>query len=112
MDPMATPYFAARFLSHGKSHFTCIATVGQHPVNPCTCPASANFSSVVVAAASWMNFPNLVPVFANPQLGSSIAKLSRALKTSMACLAIPQQLDTRCGLRRYSHLREELSRRL
>ena len=35
----------------GKSHSTCRATVGQTPVSRCTCPASLNFSSVVVAAA-------------------------------------------------------------
>src|ERR1700722_5302894 len=80
MDPMATPYLAAIALSQGKSHFTCRATVGQQPVNACTCPASASFSSVVVAAASWMNFPKRVPVFENPQLGSSIAKRSKASK--------------------------------
>ena len=36
----------------GKSQRTWVATLGQQPVNLCTCPASASFSSVVVAAES------------------------------------------------------------
>src|SRR5579864_2419947 len=64
----------------GQSQRTCKATVGQTPVNRCTCPASLNFSSVVVAAAGWMNFPKRVPVLAKPQDGNSIRKVSSALK--------------------------------
>ena len=63
----------------GKSQRTCVATEGQQAVKRCTCPASLNFSSVVVAAESWMNFPKRVPVLANPQDGSSIANVFKAL---------------------------------
>src|ERR1700685_388322 len=52
--------------------------VGQIPVTACTWPASLNFSSVVTAAAAWMNLPNRVSVFAKPQEGISIRKPSRA----------------------------------
>src|SRR5207248_4365920 len=64
----------------GQSHSTCKAMVGQTPVSRCTCPASLNFSSVVVAAAGCVNLPNRVPVFANPQDGSSIRNVSSALQ--------------------------------
>src|SRR3977135_2365232 len=64
----------------GQSHRTCKATVGQTPVSRWTWPASLNFSSVVVAAAGWMNFPKRVPVLAKPQDGSSMRKDSSALK--------------------------------
>src|SRR6266852_9870507 len=64
----------------GQSHKTCNATVGHTPVSKCTCPASLNFSSVVVAAAGWINFPKRVPVFAKPQDGSSMRKVSSASK--------------------------------
>src|SRR5271157_1640091 len=56
--------------------------LGQQPVTLCTCPASAIFSAVVVAAEAWINFPKRVPVLANPQEGSSMAKPSSALKAS------------------------------
>src|SRR5579863_4272374 len=73
----------------GQSQRTCRAIVGQTPVSRCTCPASLNFSSVVVAAAGWLNLPNLVPVFANPQDGSSMRKDSSALKIfSVLCASI------------------------
>ena len=57
----------------GTSHNTCKATVGHAAVNLWTWPASENFSSMVLAAG-WTNFPNRVPVSANPHEGSSIAR--------------------------------------
>ena len=69
----------------GQSHRTCRATVGQTPVSRCTWPASLNFSSVVVAAAGWINFPNRVPVLAKPQDGSSMRKGSSASKIFLLC---------------------------
>src|SRR6185437_12188952 len=56
----------------GMSQSTWSATVGVMPVSRKTSPASANFSAVVVAAASWMNLPKRVPVLAKPQDGISI----------------------------------------
>src|SRR5258708_1332640 len=41
---------------------------------------------MVLAAASWMNLPNRVPVFAKPHEGSSIRRLSSAFQTTSACL--------------------------
>src|SRR5213080_910967 len=41
---------------------------------------------MVLAAASWMNLPNLVPVFAKPHEGSSIRRLSSAFQTLSVCL--------------------------
>src|SRR5438270_5981350 len=88
MDPGATPNRPENFLISsvlsiplGQSQRTCSATVGQTPVRRCTCPASLNFSSVVVAAAVCMNLPKRVPVFANPQEGSSMRNVSSAEKT-------------------------------
>src|SRR5579862_8262188 len=73
----------------GQSQRTCSAMVGHTPVSRCTCPASLNFSSVVVAAAGWLNLPNLVPVFAKPQDGSSMRKDSSAQKIfSVLCASI------------------------
>src|SRR5947209_20536944 len=46
------------------------------PVSECTRLASLNFSSIVVAAAGWMNLPKRVPVFAKPQDGISVRKRS------------------------------------
>src|SRR5579872_1134374 len=99
--PGRTPYWSANVLMSsvlrtpsGQSHRTCSATVGQTPVSRCTWPASLNFSSVVVAAAGWMNFPNRVPVLAKPQDGSSMRKDSIAsntrflLPSSMADLSL------------------------
>src|SRR5258708_8112686 len=87
MEPGSTRYRSENFLiasvlptPSGQSHRTCKATVGQTPVSRCTWPASLNFSSVVVAAAGWMNFPNRVPVLAKPQDGSSIRKVSSTLR--------------------------------
>ena len=45
--------------------------------------ASLNFSSIVVAAAACTNFPNRVPVFANPHEGTSIRKPSSASHTRL-----------------------------
>src|SRR3954470_8510465 len=85
MEPATTPYLPANCLTssvlstpRGQSHSTCKATVGQTPVRRCTCPASLNFSSVVVAAAGCINFPKRVPVLANPHDGSSMRNLSSA----------------------------------
>src|SRR5436190_6040005 len=85
MDPGRTPNFwlsrstsPTSFTPFGRSHCTCSARVGQAPVEECTCAASLNFSSIVVAAAAWMNLPKRVPVFAKPQDGSSILSLSSA----------------------------------
>ena len=94
MDPGATPNRPENFLISsvlsiplGQSQRTCRATVGQTPVKRCTCPASLNFSSVVVAAAACMNFPNRVPVLAKPQDGSSMRNVSSAAKTLSLVLA-------------------------
>src|SRR5437763_11988136 len=51
-------------------------------------PASAIFSAVVVAAADWMNCPNLVPVLANPQEGNSMAKPSNADRICSDCFDV------------------------
>src|SRR5450631_1472937 len=66
----------------GKSHNTCRARVGVTPVSRFTSAASANFSSMVVAAAACTNLPKRVPVFANPHEGISMWKLSSALNAS------------------------------
>ncbi len=68
----------------GRSHCTCSATVGHTPVNACTCAASASFSSSVTAAAGCRNLPNLVPVSANPQDGSSMVNRSSAAEIRAA----------------------------
>src|SRR5687767_11999485 len=84
IDPIRTPCRSATFAvccastPTLKSHNTCTATVGQHPVNLFTTPASASFSSIVEAAAACLNFPNRVPVSAYPQLGVSIRNSSRS----------------------------------
>src|SRR5437773_1800869 len=43
-------------------------------------------ASAILAAASWMNLPNRVPVFAKPHEGSSIRRLSSAFQTISVCL--------------------------
>ena len=63
----------------GRSHSTCSASVGVTPVRRLTSAASANFSSMVEAAAACTNLPKRVPVLANPQEGISIWKESSAL---------------------------------
>src|SRR5580692_5257659 len=95
MAPMRTPFSAADFRTadtsappFGKSHSTWTATLGQQPVIRCTAPASAIFSAVVVAAAGWMNFPNLVPVLAKPQDGNSMVKASSAAPAWSVCRVV------------------------
>ena len=61
----------------GRSHSTCRASVGVLPVRRLTSAASANFSSIVEAAAGCVNFPNRVPVLAKPHEGISILNSSR-----------------------------------
>src|SRR3974390_127614 len=85
MEPALMPYRSENLrisstlrTPFGKSHNTCSAIVGHAPVNKWTCPASLNFSSVVVAAAAWTNLPKRVPVFAKPQEGSSMRNWFRA----------------------------------
>src|SRR5256885_16925674 len=93
MEPGRTAYWCENFsivpvllTPSGKSQSTCNAKVGQTPVSKCTWPASLNFSSIVVAAAGWTNFPKRVPVFANPQEGISIRNASKARNTfSVSC---------------------------
>src|SRR3954471_9722978 len=60
--------------------------VGHAPVSRCTSPASLNFSSMHVAAASWINLPKRVPVLAKPHEGISILSVSNALNTLSADL--------------------------
>src|SRR5436190_4417495 len=93
MDPGRTPNCwlsrstsSTSFKPFGRSHCTCSASVGQAPVEECTCAASLNFSSIVLAAAGWMNLPDRVPVFAKPHEGSSIRRLSSAFQTISVCL--------------------------
>src|SRR5690348_7801201 len=62
------------------------------PVAALTCAASLNFSSMEVAAAAWMNFPNRVPVLAKPQDGISTFKASRTcpiFSTDLSFMAKP-----------------------
>src|ERR1700722_8029497 len=68
----------------GRSQSTCSATVGLAPVNAFTSAASANFSSIVVAAPPCTNFPNRVPVLEKPHDGTSIRNPSSALHTLFA----------------------------
>src|ERR1700677_81447 len=90
----------------GQSHRTCKATVGHTPVSRCTCPASLNFSSVVVAAAGWINFPKRVPVFAKPQEGTSMRKDSSASKILSVW---DPSMKTSLWHRRLQSLREEVT---
>ncbi len=60
----ATCAVAVAFTPMEKSHNTCTATVGQQPVYLWTTPASASFSSIVLAAAGCKNLPKRVPVSA------------------------------------------------
>jgi hypothetical protein len=59
----------------GRSQSTWRARVGVTPVRRLTSAASANFSSMVEAAAACTNLPKRVPVLANPQEGISIWKV-------------------------------------
>src|SRR5690242_3209985 len=71
--------------------------VGLAPVSALTSAASANFSSMVVAAPPCTNLPNRVPVLAKPQEGTSIRKLSRAFpirSVASALFTIAQPLAT------------------
>src|SRR5580693_1877772 len=88
MAPILTPCRSATSITSGtlnlpsgKSQRTCTATVGQHPVNRCTWPASLNFSAVEVAAEACWNLPKRVPVLAKPQEGNSMRKSSSAFQT-------------------------------
>ncbi len=74
----------------GRSHSTCRATVGVTPVSRFTSAASANFSSMVVAAAACTNLPKRVPVLANPHEGISIWKESSALNATILNVQIPK----------------------
>src|ERR1035438_9344253 len=74
----------------GRSQSTCRARVGVTPVRRLTSAASANFSSIVEAAAACTNLPKRVPVLANPQEGISI------LKESRTCAARSKDADSDC----------------
>ena len=88
MDPARIRYFfsSARIRGtlatpSGRSHSTCNPMVGLAPVRRLICAASANLSSIEVAAATCRNLPKRVPVLANPQEGISMRKLSSAFAT-------------------------------
>src|ERR1700733_12871214 len=87
MEPERTPCCVSRAWTLsmsarplGRSQRAWRAMVGVEPVSRCTSAASANFSSMVEAAASWINLPKRVPVLAKPHEGISIWKLSSAWK--------------------------------
>ena len=63
--------------------------MGQQPVNVLTQPASCSFSSMVPAAAAWVNLPKRVPVSAKPQLGVSILNSSSSAKSLSLSIFIP-----------------------
>jgi hypothetical protein len=85
MEPERTPKRLSSSLTAGmsatplgRSQSTWRASVGVTPVSRLTSAASANFSSMVEAAAGCTNLPKRVPVLANPQEGISIWNESRA----------------------------------
>ena len=94
MAPILTPCFRASMATalgpaRGlKSQRTWTATVGQQPVTRWTSPASASLSFRSMAAASWKNLPNRVPVSAKPQEGVSIAKFSSAVTARRSSLGV------------------------
>ena len=86
--------------------------VGLAPVSALTWPASANFSSMVVAAAAWTNLPKRVPVLAKPQEGTSMRKSSSAAQTRSASRTMfagivrsSSQLQGICPIEIYSLLK-------